>query len=325
VGVLFAGRSDSRAYEGSNQAYGLDGSFGIGTDVNLGGYYAETRTRGLTEDDQSYRGSFSYNGDLWGVSAAYLRVGENFNPEVGFLRRRAFRETTASVRFSPRPRSLEGIRRLGFQASTDYVENDVAGFVESRESQASVQLEFESSDALDLTYLDTYEFLDTPFRIADGVIVPPGRYSFRDVTVGLSLGLQRWYSGALSLQKGSFYSGDKTTVGLRTGRINVSDRLSLEPTFSFNWVNLPQGSFRNDLALTRVNYAFTPRMFFGGLVQYNSGSDTFSTNLRLRWEYRPGSELLVVYTEARDTDVLDRWSELANRGVTIKLNYLLRL
>ena len=83
----------------------------------------------------------------------------------------------------------------------------------------------------------------------------------------------------------------------------MSDPLSLEPSFSFNWVDLPQGSFRNDLALTRVNYAFTPRMFFGGLVQYNSGSDSFSTNLRLRWEYRPGSELFVVYTEARDTDV----------------------
>ena len=66
-------------------------------------------------------------------------------------------------------------------------------------------------------------------------------------------------------------------------------------------------------------------MFFGGLVQYSSGSKSFSTNLRLRWEYRPGSELFIVYTESRDTDVLDRVSELENRGLTVKLNYLLRL
>jgi hypothetical protein len=79
------------------------------------------------------------------------------------------------------------------------------------------------------------------------------------------------------------------------------------------------------LAVTRVNYAFSPRMFFGGLVQYNSGSDSFSTNLRLRWEYMPGSELFIVYTEARDTDALDRWSVLENRGLTVKLNYLLRM
>ena len=64
---------------------------------------------------------------------------------------------------------------------------------------------------------------------------------------------------------------------------------------------------------------------FGGLVQYSSGSNSFSTNLRLRWEYRPGSELFIVYTEARDTDVLDRFSGLENRGLTIKLTYLMRL
>jgi hypothetical protein len=199
--------------------------------------------------------------------------------------------------------------------------------VESRENRASVQFELESSDMIDVGFNDTYEFLDRPFRIADGVILQPGRYSFQDVTVGVGFGLQRWYSGNLSYQRGSFYSGDKTTVALRSGRINVSRRLSLEPSLSINRVDLPEGRFRTNLAVTRVNYAFTPRMFLGGLVQYNSGNDSFSTNLRFRWEYRPGSELFVVYTEARNTEPLlvDRWSELSNRGLTIKLNYLLRL
>ena len=152
----------------------------------------------------------------------------------------------------------------------------------------------------------------------------PGRYSFREVGVGLRFGQQRWYSGNLSFQRGGFFTGDRTTAAVR-GRINVSTRLSLEPTLSFNWLDLPEGSFRSNLVVTRVNYAFSPRMFFGGLVQYSSGSNSFSTNLRLRWEYRPGSELFVVYTESRDTEVLDRISELENRGLTIKVNYLLRL
>ena len=61
-----------------------------------------------------------------------------------------------------------------------------------------------------------------------------------------------------------------------------------------------------------------------GLVQYNSASDTFGTNVRLRWEWAPGSEIFVVYTERRDTDVLDRWSELAGRSLVIKATRLLR-
>ena len=67
-------------------------------------------------------------------------------------------------------------------------------------------------------------------------------------------------------------------------------------------------------------------MFFSGLVQYNSSTDTVSSNLRLRWEYSPGSELFVVYTEARDTDPLlpDRYAELRNRGLVVKVNRLFR-
>ena len=63
-----------------------------------------------------------------------------------------------------------------------------------------------------------------------------------------------------------------------------------------------------------------------GLVQYNSAFDTISTNLRLRWEYSPGSELFVVYTEDRDSTPLrpDRSAELRNRGFVIKFNRLFR-
>jgi hypothetical protein len=324
IGALFTRRSHSLEADGSNETYGVDGNLSFSADFFVSGYYAETRTPGMTVDDESYRGLFSYNGDLFGGSVGHLRVGDNFNPEVGFVRRRAFQQSTAAVRFSPRPES-EVVRRLSFEVGTDYIENDSTGVVESRENQASAQLEFLSSDQITLTATDAYEYLDADFRIADGVVLPPGRYSFRDVTAGIAFGDQRRFSGDLSVQHGSFYSGDKTTVALRGGRINVSPQLSLEPTMSFNWVDLPQGSFRSDLAVARINYAFTPFMFFGGLVQYNSGSDAFSANMRLRWEYRPGSELFLVYTEARDTDVLDRWSALESRGFTIKLTYLLRM
>ncbi len=67
-------------------------------------------------------------------------------------------------------------------------------------------------------------------------------------------------------------------------------------------------------------------MFLGALVQYNSSNELWSNNLRLRWEYSPGSELFVVYTEDRDLDTLrpDRFSELRNRGFVVKINRLFR-
>ena len=68
-------------------------------------------------------------------------------------------------------------------------------------------------------------------------------------------------------------------------------------------------------------------MFLSGLVQHNSSRDTFSTNFRFRWEWSPGSELFIVYTEDLDTDPLmpDRTTDLRNRGLVIKINRLLQL
>ena len=79
-------------------------------------------------------------------------------------------------------------------------------------------------------------------------------------------------SGNVSYTTGAFWNGDIQTVAVSRGRVNVLDQFSIEPTISLNWVDLPQGSFNTTRVGSRFNYAFNPRMFFGGLVQYNSGS-----------------------------------------------------
>ena len=60
-------------------------------------------------------------------------------------------------------------------------------------------------------------------------------------------------------------------------------------------------------------------MFFSGLLQYNSAGESFGSDLRLRWEYSPGSELFVVYTDDRGvTGGLrpDRSWDLRNRAAS---------
>ena len=108
--------------------------------------------------------------------------------------------------------------------------------------------------------------------------------------------------------------------------MTIQDQLSVEPSVSFSWIDLPEGSFTTTLVQSRVNYTFTPRMFFSGLLQYNSTGNSLNANLRLRWEYSPGSELFVVYTEDRNTDPFfpDRFTELRNQGFVVKLTRLFR-
>ena len=125
---------------------------------------------------------------------------------------------------------------------------------------------------------------------------------------------------------GEYFGGSIRSLVVGRARLELTERLSIEPTLSINWIDTPQGAFRTNLVVSRLTYTFTPRMFFGGLVQYNSSTDSVSSNLRLRWEYSPGSELFVVYTEDRETDPLlpNRYTELRNRGFVVKLNRFFR-
>ena len=173
---------------------------------------------------------------------------------------------------------------------------------------------------------NSYELLQEPFEIAPGVMFPVGGYDFTDARVSYTFGQHRRASGSFAFRAGSFWSGNIKAVEFTRGRVEILEQLSVEPSVSVNWVDLPEGSFRTALVQSRFSYTFTPRMFFSGLVQFNSSGESLSTNLRLRWEYTPGSELFIVYTDNHDTDPLtpDRFSELRNRGLVVKITRLFR-
>ena len=95
-----------------------------------------------------------------------------------------------------------------------------------------------------------------------------------------------------------------------------------EPPNSFALSNGPSGTTR--LLRARTDYAFSPRMFASALVQYNSADRTFGTNLRYRWEYQPGSELFLVYTDEHDTSAAAGLPALRNRAFVVKVNRLFR-
>ena len=327
VGMLFTERSESLIGEGSNQLYGIDGSFDFLDDFSIDTYLAKTDSPDLKGEDKSYMANFDYNGDRYGFTSGYLVVEDNFNPEIGFKRRDNFKQYSGSARFSPRPASIESIRRFILQANTKSYWSASTDKLETRQHRLSFTTEFESSDQFTVSVSDDFEMLTRSFNIANGVILQPGKYDFTSYQTSYRLGTQRRVSGALSLRIGDFWSGKNTSIGISSGRIELSPQLSLEPSYSINRVELPEGDFRTELGRLRITYTLSPRMYVGGLVQYNSSQSSLSTNFRFRWEWAPGSELFVVYSDDRDTNPFDRPDsfELRNQGWAIKINRLFQI
>ena len=321
LGVIYTRRSRLADGDGMNQVYGADLNLAFYDNVNISSYYARSDTPGLGGSNASYRGWFQYNGDRYGVEAEHLTVGENFNPEAGFLRREDFRRNFAQARFSPRPYRIPWLRRVINQASYNYT-TDHEGRLETREGKLRLELELENSDRWFVEYTDAFEGLLEPFEIADDVILPIGGSGFQNVRTGYELGPQRRVSGLLMLAGGSFFGGTRTEASYR-GRIVITPQLAIEPSLSVNDVELPQGRFTTTLVSTRTSYTFSPRMFLAALLQFNSSDDSLDANVRFRWEYQPGSDLFVVYSDGRDTG-LGGFSRLENRTFVVKLTRLFR-
>ncbi len=321
IGGMVTSRSRAVSGIGSNQVWGLDANFAFWQNVYASGFVAQSKTDGRSGEDFSYRGQFNYAADRYGLTFDRIEVQPNFNPEIGFLRREAFRETVVGGRFSPRPAASRLVRKYYYDGTYTYI-TDTHNVLQSSAGVANYRVELQNSDLLQITFNRNHETLASPFLISEGVRIPVGSYDFQSVMGAYNPGQQHHVSGAASLEVGSFYDGSKTTAAFR-GRVSVSPRLAVEPNISLNWIDLPIKTFTNAVIGQRTLYSMTPRMFLTALVQYSSSTTSFSANVRFRWEYMPGSELFVVYTEGRDTALVGRMP-LENRGFVVKINKLLR-
>ncbi|MGE0394259.1 MAG: DUF5916 domain-containing protein [Vicinamibacterales bacterium] len=323
IGVMAARKTPSVGRD--NLTVGADANIGLGLNI-FNGYVAKTSTPGRSGNDLSYMISYENQGDRWGGSAQRLVVQQNFNPEMGFLRRRDFQTSSASFRFSPRPNRdttrFKPIRKVYYQTSIDYTTNN-EGVLQSRGYGGSFNIDFMNGATLSSGIDRDFEGLDVPFQISPGISIPVGGYGFTSARASVGLPPSFRVRGTVSGTVGDFYDGTRRTLTY-AGRVEVTKQFIVEPTLSLNWVKLPVGDFTSHLFQSRISYTFTPRQTLGTLIQFNSSARTISTNVRYRWEYIPGSDLFVVYTEGRTTAVPDRFADLQNRTFVVKLTRLLR-
>ena len=322
IGLIATGRWPGFGGGDSNSTLGADASFRLFTNVEAGGYWARSATAGRSGDDSSYRARFSYGGDRYGMNVDHLTVERNFNPEVGFLRRSDFSASTIGARFSPRLRRSRLIRRLSWNGELKYVTNGSRTAFEDRTLSGSFGIEFHSSDQISVSVDHRREVLPAAFTISPGISLPAAAYAYHSMSASYTLGQQRALSGTVNASRGSFYDGTRTAASY-SGRLSLSARLAVEPTVTLNWVDLPGGRFTTRLGGTRLVVSPTPRLGFSGLVQFNAGTHALTASARMRWEYVPGSELFVVYSDGRDT-ARRGFPDLLNRSIAVKATRLMR-
>jgi Domain of unknown function (DUF5916) len=318
VGVIATAR---RSNGTASAAMGADTSIRLSPNNTVLGYYARTDVAGSNSQAASYRARYSYTGDRYGLAGEHLLVEPRFFPAVGYTRRDDFRRDLGTVRFSPRLKNNRYMRKLTWQGTFDYDTNAAATEVQNRSIDGSFGIEFHSGDLAEVDYVDEYELLPQNFKIAPGVTVPAGGYQNSSLVASYTLANQHLVAGRFAVSSGAFYNGTRRDVSY-SGRIAIAPQFAIEPTISLAWVDLPYGAFTARLVTSRFSYTPTTRIFFSTLLQFNADAHTLAASARLRWEYRPGSDLFLVYSDGRATS--RPGTALVNQSVAIKATRLVR-
>ncbi len=286
--------------------------------------------RDLATGDRTAAGfKIDYPNDLWDVALTYKRIGDAFDPSLGFVPRPGVHLANLSYTWQPRPKRPIGplhIRQCFWENELSYVAGLTGGWQSYEYFMAPVNCRLESGDRFEFNIVPRGERLSEPFEVADGVTIPTGSYHFRRFRLEGGLAAKRKLSAQATWWFGGFYDGRLDQYEL-TASWKPSPLVIVEFTGEHDVARMPEGHFTQDVARTRVRLNFSPDIQLTSLVQYDTDSRSFGTNTRLRWSYSPLGDVFVVYNHnlrTRDPLTLRRELTFESNQLSLKLQYAFR-
>jgi hypothetical protein len=288
--------------------------------LTIGGWYSRVGRDSLTGTRDAFGFLVDYPNDVWDVAASWKRIGDDFDPSLGFVPRRGIHRYRLSVNYQPRPHRW-GIRQMFFEQGYELF-TDLDGKWESyRVFLAPINWRLETGDRVEANVVPQGERLTAPFEIADGVIIQPASFRFVRYRLEVETAAHRRVSGQATWWFGGFYGGHLHQVQLE-GAWRPSPQVSLELQAEHDVGRLPEGNFTTTVVQARARLNFSPDLTLSSLVQYDTESRSWGSNTRLRWSFSPLGDLFLVYNHNL-RDFQDRLQFESNQ-LLLKAQYTFR-
>lgn len=276
------------------------------------------------EDDQGFSqgAHLEYRSRKWNWRLQEEWVSNDYSAEVGFVRRRGYRNLTGNLGHLFFPKKGP-ILSHGPQLNGIYFFNE--GFKETdHTAYLTYQFDFRKRSSLMFFVSDDYVELLNPFDPSGLRIsrLPTGsQHSWNAYGWDFVSKPQSVFTYAFGGRLGGYYEdGSRTSITGEAG-YRFQPYVSLKANFNYNHIELPQPWNTNNFWLlgAEADITFTNKLFFANLVQYNEQSNNFNINSRFQWRYSPASDLFIVYT---NNYLIEPFAG-RNWGLTFKLTYWL--
>lgn len=298
---------------------GLDGNFWFTSSLKGEVLLAGTVNRERRRDDIAATGRLLYSKSNITAELTHFSLGPDFNPDVGFVQENNLRHTLGTTTYT-QWLNRRGVRAIIWNASAGYDTLYGGGFY-GRVGTLGVDLDLQSGD------LFHYVYRQEDRRIYEPLSIGPARIEADDYQnpshlFQLETNPSRPLSMIGSYRRMDYWTGERRESSV-AGSFRPIAPLAVDLIYSHNKINHPSARFNARTLSNRILYAFSTNFFVKSFIQWNDLDNRFSTNFLVSYQYRPGSDLYIVYNEIQNR-FDDRGFEPADRVLMVKLTFNLR-
>jgi len=309
-----------------NVAYGADGIFRVaGNDYLLLNWAQTVETDGRGGIDATRIRALWEKRIYNGLSYAFTfgRVGEHYDPALGFELREDFTQISEQVAYGWTPSENSPLSQHQFTIRSDlYIRNE-----DQKTDTYSLGANWggflKNGTVMIVALQRTYDSLTESFELSDDIEIDVGKYTFSEVQLIMQTTEARPLFSMNSLNIGEFYGGTRVSVGVQP-TWNLSKYVSLSGAYQYNYIDFPDldDSFTAHVARFRAELTLNRALSVSSFVQLNSNDDEIVANFRLRYNPREGNDFYLVYNEGFHTDRMIETPRLPfSDGRTILLKY----
>ncbi len=298
-------------------------------------FYAKTFSPLEKPRDFSQAASLAYADNNWAFSIKEQWVGENYNPEVGYVPRVNYFQIQpeAAKIFYPKNKStnlfytsLKAMSMTYWNNQGDYTDNTSYVAFDGTMKDRSTFGVYLSYDFVKLQYnFDATRMGNTP-------LLKGSEHDWYALNMRYGSSPIKLFTYALTSRFGGYFGNGWRTgitgdIGYRFqpyGSISMAidyndiqdvgipgtEKMAAKKVSSQFWIVRP-----------KIDITFSNKLFFATFFQLNQQTKNINLNARLQWRYKPASDLFLVYTD----NYFPETFQIRNRSLVLKLNYWLNL
>lgn len=289
------------------------------------------------EKDRSFAHALNmaYKDNNWIAVWRHQWVGDNYNPEVGYVPRVNYFNINPEFGKIMYPKNKQS-KLFYTQAKTMMIGFwNLAGV---RTDQTNVVMaDFIMKDRSSYSFWTAYDFIKLQYdfdatRVGNEKLKTGTEHHWSSVGFNFMSSAIKKFTYSFTSRFGGYYANGSRTGITSEVAYRFQPYVNLSVALDYN--NIADVELRNDAGVfqkklaaefwiirPKIDVTFTNKLFFTTYLQINQQTKNVNLNSRIQWRYKPASDIFLVYTDNYFPETM----LIRNRSIVLKLNYWLNL